>query len=98
MPNGISCPYQLDESILNLRVVGLYFTNSFKISKYVLKANTVESDQTLQNVASDLVLHCLRMSHKKDAWLIRVKPFVYWIILRAFCHFKIKFFEKFFQK
>ena len=27
--------------------------------------------------ASDLVLHCLPMSHKKDAWLIWVKDFTY---------------------
>ena len=39
---------------------------------------TVETDQTLQNAASDLGLQCLHMSHKKDARLIWVKPqFIY---------------------
>ena len=36
-------------------------------------ANSGEPDQTPQNAASDLVLHCLPMSHKKDARLIRDK-------------------------
>ena len=30
MPNGISCPYHLDESISNLNVVGWLFSISFK--------------------------------------------------------------------
>ena len=35
--------------------------------------NSGEPDQTPQNAASDLVLHCLPMYHKKDAMLIWVK-------------------------
>ena len=30
MPNGITYPYQLDESISNFRVVGWYFSFLFK--------------------------------------------------------------------
>ena len=37
--------------------------------KYILKVNSVEPDQTPRFVASDLVLHCLPMSHNKDARL-----------------------------
>ena len=33
-------------------------------------ANSGEPDQTPSFAASDLVLHCLKMSHKKDARLI----------------------------
>ena len=32
-------------------------------------ANSGEPDQTPHSAASDVVLHCLRMSHKKDARL-----------------------------
>ena len=31
--------------------------------------NSGDPDQTLRSVASDLVLHCLSMSHKKDVRL-----------------------------
>ena len=37
------------------------------------KANSGEPDQTPHTAASDLGLHCLPMSFKKDARLIRVK-------------------------
>ena len=36
MPNVFSHPYQLDESISNLRVVGWYFSFLFKFSKNFL--------------------------------------------------------------
>ena len=39
----------------------------------ILQANSGDPDQTLCPAASDLVLHCLPMSHKKDARLIWVK-------------------------
>ena len=32
-----------------------------------MQANSGDPDQTLHSVASDLDLHCLHMSHKKDA-------------------------------
>ena len=37
-------------------------------------ANNGEPDQTPCFVASDLVLHCLSMSHKKDARLMWDNP------------------------
>ena len=73
MPNVFSNPYQLDNSISNSRVVRWCFSVSFKILKKLLQANRREPDQTPLFVASDLVLYCLPMSHKKDARLISVK-------------------------
>ena len=77
MPNVFSHPYQLDEPILNFRVAGWYFSFLFKFQKKkkLLRANSREPDQTPRFAASDLVLHCLPMSHKKDTGLIWVnKP------------------------
>ena len=37
-----------------------------------MKANSEDPDQTPGSAASDLGLHCLPMSHKKDARLIWV--------------------------
>ena len=42
-------------------------------------ANSSNSDQTLQSVASDLGLHYLSMSHKKNASLIWVNTFVVYV-------------------
>ena len=46
---------------------------SFKIIqivlKYILRANSTESDQTLPPTVSDLVLHCLSMFNKNDTML-----------------------------
>ena len=38
-----------------------------------MQANSGDPDQTLHSVASDLGLHYLRLSHKEEAWHIRVK-------------------------
>ena len=73
MPNVFFHRYQLDESISNFRAVGWYFSFLFKIYKKLLFANSGESDQTPRFAASDLVLQCLPMSHKKDTMLIWVK-------------------------
>ena len=40
----------------------------------ILQENSGNLDQTPQSAASDLGLHCLPMSHKKDARLIWVNP------------------------
>ena len=66
MPNVFSHPYQLDESISNFWLLGgiFYFNSNFK--RHFCK-------QTVKNLMSDLVLHCLPVSHKKDATLIWVK-------------------------
>ena len=69
MLNVFSHPYQLDQSISNFRVVdGWYYTFLFKF-----KRNRRELDQTPHFAVSDLVLHCLPMSHKKDAIGLWVK-------------------------
>ena len=73
MPNVFSHPYQLDESISNFRVVGWYDSFLFKFYKKLLFANSGEPHKTPHFAASDLVLHCLPMSHKKNARLIWVK-------------------------
>ena len=57
-PYVFSHPYQMDETISNLRVVGLYFSFLFKF----LFANSGGPDQTPRLAASDLVLHCLPIS------------------------------------
>ena len=71
MPNGNSYPYQLDQSISILRVVGWYFSFLYKWNN--LLVNSGDPDQMLPSAASDLSLHCLSMSHKRDARLIWVK-------------------------
>ena len=63
-------PYQLDTSISNFRVVELYFSFYIQICKQTLKTLI-----RLCSTASDLGLHCLHMSHKKDAryiWVMNV--------------------------
>ena len=44
-----------------------------------MQANSRDPDQTLNSVAFDLGLHCLPMSHKKDARLI-------WVKKQLFCY------------
>ena len=46
-----------------------------------MQANSGDSDQTTHCVASDLGLHYLPMSHKKDAWHIWVKERNYFAYL-----------------
>ena len=48
----------------------------FKFNKNVLCANSGDPDQTPHSAASDLGLHCLHMSHKKDVRLIWVNVVV----------------------
>ena len=45
-----------------------------QILKETSEANSGGPDQTLRFAASDLVLHCLPMSHKKETRLIWIKP------------------------
>ena len=40
----------------------------------VSKLAEVDSDQSPRSSASDLVLQCLSMPHKMDAWFIWIKP------------------------
>ena len=76
MPNGISHRYQLEQSIFVLRDVGWYFSLVFKFKWNFVQANSRDTDQTQRFAASGLGLHCLPMSHKKDARL-RLKRNVY---------------------
>ena len=71
--NVFSHFYQLDQSISILGVVGWRFSLFFTFYLNILRANIEYPDETSRSVASDLVLHRLPMSHKKDARLIRVK-------------------------
>ena len=51
----------------------MVFSIFIQISKETSVANSGEPDQTQRFVTSDLVLHCLSMSHKKDTKVIWVK-------------------------
>ena len=53
-----------------LGLLGVFFPFLFKFEKKLLYANRGEPDQMPRFAASDLVLHCLPMSHKKDTRLI----------------------------
>ena len=70
--NRISHYYQWDRYISVLRVVSRYFTFSFKFSLNILLANSGDPHQMPHSVPSDLGLHCLPMSHKKEARLLWV--------------------------
>ena len=48
-----------------------YFSRLLKFEKKFLISNSEEPDQTPRFAASNLVLHCLPMSHKMDARLIK---------------------------
>ena len=50
----------------------------FKILENILKANSGDPGQMSRSVASDLGLHCLPLSHKKDVRLIWVDSFNLW--------------------
>ena len=79
MPNGISHRYQLEQPISVLRDVWWYFSFLFKFLYKIMQANSGDPDQTPHSVASDLGLHCLPMSHKKDASHI-------WVKMQLFCY------------
>ena len=87
MPNGLSHLYQLDQSISNYMGVGCFFF-IFSLSKFQLKillANSEDPIQTLHYAVSDLNLHCLSMSHKKNARLIWVDMFFFSEIVGQSC-------------
>ena len=73
MPNGITHRFQLEESISVFKGCKVLFV----IFIQVLVQNYA-SKQWRQNAASDLGLHFLPLSHKKDAWLI-------WVKMQLFC-------------
>ena len=62
----------------------------FQILKEAPVSKSGEPDQTLRFAASDLVLHCLPMSHKKDArliWVKNIKQFIIVSLLVCFSEF-----------
>ena len=69
MSNAFSHPSSLP--ILGLLGGTFHFHSNIKTN--FCKQTVVQPDQTPRFAASDLVLHCLPMSHKKDARLIWVK-------------------------
>ena len=71
--NGLSHPYQFDESTFVFRGIKSDFSFSFHFSMKIMSANSIAPDGTLRFAASNLGLFCLPMSHKKDARLIWVK-------------------------
>ena len=52
----------------------MVFSCLFKCCQNILSANSGDPDQSPSSAVSDLGLHWLPMSHKKDARLIGVKP------------------------
>ena len=76
-PNGIFQPYQLEQSISVLRDVRWIFYSS--LNRKFMQANSGDPDHTPHSVASYLGLHCLYMSHEKDARHI-------WVKMQLFCY------------
>ena len=72
MPNGFSHHHQLDESVSNLRLLGSMFQFHSNFGNTFCK-QTVETLIRRCFAASDLGLHCLLISHKKNARLMLVK-------------------------
>ena len=77
VPNGLSHPYDLEESTFILRGIRSNFSFLFLFSMKLMSANRIANriapDGTPRLAASHLGLFCLPMSHKKDARLIWVK-------------------------
>ena len=71
MPSGLFCLNSLNRFIFYIRSV--FLLPCFIENIPVLKANSVDPDQTSLIAASDLVLHCLPMPLLKDARLKWVK-------------------------
>ena len=62
MPNGVFYLYSSSRYTSNIRCVWLVFIIPWVTEIPVFNANSVDPDQTPQNAASDLGLHCLPMS------------------------------------
>ena len=70
MTNGLSHPYQLDESTFCFREY--FFFISISVLMKFMSANRITPDGTPHLAASHPGLFCLPMSHKKDVRLIWV--------------------------
>ena len=56
-------------------MLGAIFHFHPNFDRIFCKQKSEDPDQTPRSAASDLGLHCLPMSHKKDARLIWANPF-----------------------
>ena len=74
--DGLSHPYQLDESTFIFRGIRSNFSFLFHFSMKIMSANRIAPDGTPRFATSHLGLFCLPMSHKKDARFIWVKQYV----------------------
>ena len=63
-----------------LEFLGGIFQFYSNFRRLLLYATSGKPDQTPRFVTSDLVLHCLPMSHKKNARLKRVKFYLFLIL------------------
>ena len=63
--NGICHYYQVGQSILVLRAAGWYFFPNFNKTFFIRK-----QWRDAASAVSDLGLHCLPMSHRKEARII----------------------------
>ena len=67
MPSGLSYLNSLDKLISSLKGVWLVLIITMFFGMSIVNANNVDPDQTLRSAASDLGLHCLPLSHLRDA-------------------------------
>ena len=73
LPDGPFHPYQLDNTNSNFRDVWYTFFHFYLIFNRNFCKQTVKTpDQTPRSAVSDLGLHCLPRSHKRDARLLWV--------------------------
>ena len=88
MPYGISHLYQSDGYISNLRVDGRYFFQFHSNLKRTVYKKTVKTPIrcSCSAAASELGLHYLPMSYKKNAGLIRVKCFFIFSGIPVLCN------------
>ena len=63
--NGLSHPYQMDESIFIIKGSGCDFSFLFHFSMKFMSENRIAPDGTPRFVVSHLWLFCLPMSNKK---------------------------------
>ena len=70
--NGLSHPYQLDESTFVFRGIRSDFSFLYHSPLKYVKANRIAPEGTPHFATSHLGLFCLPVSHKKDARLIWV--------------------------
>ena len=73
MPIGLLHSYHLNELISSFRVGACFSPFLFKLQYSNFYANCKDPTQRTHAVASQLDLHCLSISHKKDACPYHIK-------------------------